>query len=139
MVRLHRLSFRQLLLLAFLSVAALLAAVSLRGLFALENLIAQSRSASAQAVALTAAAQRLAEVGVAMERAARQYLVLDDAPLRRRFDEARAEATAVLDGSLAPQPGRRALARTDRRHRRPAERPASHLGAARGRAGAAVP
>lgn len=111
MLRLHRMSFRQLLLLAFLLIAGLLGAVSLRGLFALESLIAQSRSASGQAVALTAAAQRLAERGVAMERAARQYLVLDDPQLRRRFDEARAEATRVLDTTLAPQLDSDAVAR----------------------------
>lgn len=103
MFRLHRLSFRQLLLAAFLSVAGLLAGVSLRGLFALEAQIEQSRAAGDQAVALAAAAQQLAERGVAMERAARQYRVLDDPALRQRFDDARVEATRVLDTQLAAQ------------------------------------
>jgi two-component system, NtrC family, sensor histidine kinase GlrK len=103
MFRLHRMSFRQLLLAAFLSIAGLLAAVSLRGLFALEDLIAQSRAASAQAVALNEATQLLAERGVAMERAARQFMVLDDPQLRASFDEARGDATAVLDRRLAPE------------------------------------
>jgi two-component system, NtrC family, sensor histidine kinase GlrK len=103
MFRLHRMSFRQLLLAAFLSIAGLLAAVSLRGLFALEDLIAQSRAASAQAVALNEATQLLAERGVAMERAARQFMVLDDPQLRASFDEARSDATAVLDRRLAPE------------------------------------
>jgi two-component system, NtrC family, sensor histidine kinase GlrK len=111
MFRLHRMSFRQLLLAAFLSIAGLLAAVSLRGLFALEDLIAQSRAASAQAVALNEATQVLAERGVAMERAARQFMVLDDAQLRRSFDEARADATAVLDRRLAPELPPPAIAR----------------------------
>ncbi|MFT3818572.1 MAG: ATP-binding protein [Rubrivivax sp.] len=103
MTLLHRLSFRQLLLLAFLTVAGVLGAVSLRGLYVFERLIAQSRAAADEAVALNAAAQQLAERGVAMERAARQYLVLDDPLLRRRFDDARAEARSLLDERLARQ------------------------------------
>ena len=99
----HRASFRQLLLVAFLSVAGLLAAVSLRGLFTLERLLAQSRAAADQAVELSAAAQQLAERGVSMERAARQYMVLDDPVLRQRYDEARAEAERLLSERLVPQ------------------------------------
>lgn len=100
---LHRLSFRQLLLVAFLTVAGVLGAVSLRGLYVFERLIEQSRAAAAEAVALNAAAQQLAERGVAMERAARQYLVLDDPQLRGRFDDARREADVLLDERLARQ------------------------------------
>ncbi len=103
MTLLHRLSFRQLLLVAFLTVAGMLSAVSLRGLFVFERLIEQSQAAAREAVALNAAAQQLAERGVGMERAARQYLVLDDPQLRGRFDEARREASALLNDRLAPQ------------------------------------
>lgn len=103
MFRPSRMSFRQLLLAAFLAIAALLAAVSLRGLYALEQLSTQSRAAGERAAAQRAAAQGLAERGIDMERSARQYLVLGDPALRQRFDEARAAARAALDGSLAAE------------------------------------
>lgn len=92
----HRYSFRQLLLVAFLLIAALLSAASLRGLFSLESLLRQSSEGARRAVADTADAQVLAERTVAMERAARQYLVLDDSVLRQRFEEATRDATAAL-------------------------------------------
>jgi two-component system sensor histidine kinase GlrK len=102
MLTLQRYSFRQLLLLAFLLIAALLSAASLRGLFTLEGLLKQSRDGAQQAVALSAAAQLLAERSVTMERAARQFLVLDDPALRRNFDDAAREASEAL-GRLAGQ------------------------------------
>lgn len=94
--RLYRASFRQLLLLGFLLIAGLLAAASLGGLFTLERLTVQSRSAAERAVQLSSAVQQLAERSVAMERAARQFLVLEDPLLRRRFNEAASDAEAVL-------------------------------------------
>lgn len=93
---LDRFSFHQLLLVAFLLIAGLLSAASLRGLFTIEALITQSSQGAQQAVSLSAAAQRLAERSVSMERAARQYLVLDDPLLRQRFDEASREAGEAL-------------------------------------------
>jgi two-component system, NtrC family, sensor histidine kinase GlrK len=92
----HRYSFRQLLLVAFLLIAALLSAASLRGLFTLEKLLRQSSEGARRAVAHTADAQVLAERTVAMERAARQYLVLDDPVLRQRFEEATRDANEAL-------------------------------------------
>jgi two-component system sensor histidine kinase GlrK len=92
----HRYSFRQLLLVAFLLIAALLSAASLRGLFSLENLLRQSSEGARRAVADTADAQVLAERTVAMERAARQYLVLDDPVLRQRYEEATRDAAGAL-------------------------------------------
>jgi two-component system sensor histidine kinase GlrK len=96
MSSLQRASFRQLLLVAFLLIAALLAAASLHGLFTLERLMAQSREGAERAVAGTAAVQTLGERSVAMERAARQYLVLDDPSLRERYAAASREAFDVL-------------------------------------------
>jgi two-component system sensor histidine kinase GlrK len=93
---LNRYSFRQLLLVAFLLIAALLGAASLRGLFTLEGLLLQSGDGARAAVAETAAVQQLGERTVAMERAARQYLVLDDPVLRQRFDDAAREAEEAL-------------------------------------------
>jgi two-component system sensor histidine kinase GlrK len=94
---LHRASFRQLMLVAFLLIAALLASASLHGLFTLERLISQSRDGAERAVQATAGVQILAERSVAMERAARQYLVLDDPVLHDRFDAATSEASGALD------------------------------------------
>ncbi|HEY0821894.1 MAG TPA: HAMP domain-containing sensor histidine kinase [Rhizobacter sp.] len=92
----HRYSFRQLLLVAFLLIAALLSAASLRGLFTLEQLLRQSSEGARRAVAHTADAQLLAERTVAMERSARQYLVLEDPVLRQRFEEAGRDARDAL-------------------------------------------
>jgi len=103
---LHRFSFRQLLLVAFLLIAALLGAASLRGLFTLEGLLRQSSAGARQAVALSAAAQLMAERSVDMERAARQFLVLGDPNLRQRFDDAAREAgtsLAQLSAGSLPQ------------------------------------
>lgn len=92
----HRYSFRQLLLVAFLLIAALLSVASLRGLFTLEKLLRQSADGARRAVAHTADAQVLAERTVAMERSARQYLVLEDPVLRQRFEEAGRDARQAL-------------------------------------------
>ena len=91
-----RLSFRQTLLAAFLLIAGLLAAASLGGLFTLERVMAQSRVATASALLLTADARQLAELRVAMERSARQYIVLDDPSLLRGFTQASDDATRLL-------------------------------------------
>jgi two-component system sensor histidine kinase GlrK len=85
-------SYRQLLVLAFVLVTALLAGASLRGLFTLERLLAQSRAGADAALRLSSAAERLGEQVIAMERAARQYLVLGDPALRRNFERAGDEA-----------------------------------------------
>ena len=93
---LQRFSFRPLLVIAFLLIAALLGAASLRALFALEDLTVQSRDNAARALNLSGAAQSLRERSVSMERASRQSVVLDDRILRQRFrDEAR-ESTTIL-------------------------------------------
>ena len=97
MLSLLRPSFRQLLMLAFLLVAGLLGAASLRALLTLEKLVTQSRSSAAHAVQLSADAQLLAERSVTMERAARQFLVLDDTALQQRYAEASRDAQKALD------------------------------------------
>jgi two-component system sensor histidine kinase GlrK len=98
-------SYRQLLVLAFLLVSALLAGVAVRGLFTLEQLLAQSRSAADRALRLSTAAERLGEQVIAMERAARQYLVLGDPALRRVFErgaEESAQQVRLLADVIAP-------------------------------------
>src|ERR1700730_4208950 len=94
----QRYSFRQLLLVAFLLIAALLSVASLRGLYLLEDLLRQSSEGARQAVARTADAQMLAERTVAMERAARQFLVLEDPLLLQHFGEPARDAAAALAG-----------------------------------------
>lgn len=103
MPQLRRASFLQLLLAAFLLIAGLLAAASLRGLVTLEKLMGQGLVAAQRAVQETAAAQQLAERSVAMERAARQYMVLDDPALLARFNGAAQEASQVLERLVALQ------------------------------------
>lgn len=90
-------SFQQLLLFAFLLITALLVGVALRAVFQYDALMTESRDAAARALTLSGAAQSLAERSAAMERAGRQSLVLNDAVLRRRFDDASRDARQVLD------------------------------------------
>jgi two-component system sensor histidine kinase GlrK len=92
-----RVSFQQLLLFAFLLITALLVGVALRAVFQYDALMTASRDAAARALTLSGAAQSLAERSAAMERAGRQSLVLNDAVLRRRFNDAAHDAAQVLD------------------------------------------
>ncbi|MCE4553581.1 sensor histidine kinase [Roseateles cellulosilyticus] len=89
---LRGLSFRQCLLAAFLLIALALGGAAAQAMLALEQVALQGRQASQDAAELTAQVQRLAERTVAMERSARQFLVLDDASLRERFLATRADA-----------------------------------------------
>jgi two-component system sensor histidine kinase GlrK len=91
-----RFSFPQLLLVAFVLIGALLGAAALRALFSLDASMAQSRESTAQAIALSTAAQSLSERSLTMERAARQALVLGDRQLRQRFEEAAGHAREIL-------------------------------------------
>jgi two-component system sensor histidine kinase GlrK len=90
-------SFQQLLLFAFLLITALLVGVAVRSVFQYDALMTQSRDAAARALTLSGAAQSLAERSAAMERAGRQSLVLNDAVLRRRFEDAARDAHGVID------------------------------------------
>lgn len=89
-------SFQQLLLVAFLLIAALLGGISLRAVFTFDGLMAQSRGFSARAMQLNAVVQNLADRSSTMERAGRQSLILNDAMLRKRFDEAAREGADLL-------------------------------------------
>ena len=91
------LSFQQLLLLAFLLVGGLLGVSSLRALHTLEQLMVQNRNGTAQAATLTNTEQALNQRGQALERAARQSLVLRDATLRSSFDDMSVGALVLLD------------------------------------------
>lgn len=95
---LSRLSFRQILLIAFLLVATVLSATSVHALLTLKQLAEHSRNAARDAVSLTESAQRLGELTVTMERSARQFLVLDDPAFRDRYREAWESARGKLAG-----------------------------------------
>lgn len=100
-------SFRQLLLVAFMLIAALLGGTALRAVVILDRLMARSSEAAAQALALNGAVQALAARTAGMERAARQSLILNDSVLRRRFDDetkAARAALAEIDVGDTPQP-----------------------------------
>ena len=90
-------SFRQTLLAGFLLIAGLLAAASLEGLFTLERVMSRSRAETERASTLAAEVRTLAERSVAMERSARQYIVLDDPSLLRGFQQAADDASRLLD------------------------------------------
>jgi len=100
-------SFQQLLLFAFLLITALLVGVSLRALLQYDQLMVQSRDAARRALQLSGAAQSLAERSAVMERSGRQSLVLNDAVLRRRFNDAARDAQGVVqrlvDNGMLPQ------------------------------------
>ena len=93
---LQRFSFRQLLVIAFLLIAALLGAASLRALFTLEDLTLQSRDSATRALMLSGAAQSLGERSVSMERSSRQSVILDDRMLRERFLQEAQDAGKVV-------------------------------------------
>ncbi len=101
MPSLPRFSFRQLLLVAFLLVASLLAGVALRGLSTLETLLDRSQRGAQDALQLSSQVARLSEHGVTMERAARQYLVLGDKALRQSFDRAASDAARQVQALAA--------------------------------------
>lgn len=109
-----RLSFRQLLLAAFLLQALLLGGVALRGQLTLESLLQRSRAGAERTLQLNGHAERLGETTLTMERAARQYLVLGDNTLRQTYERAAAEATAhvqaLADEAVAPAATRAWLA-----------------------------
>jgi two-component system, NtrC family, sensor histidine kinase GlrK len=110
-------SFRQLLLIAFLLIAALLGGTALRAVVILERLMAQSAQEAARALELNGAAQSLAARTAVMERAARQSLVLNDAVLGKRYaEESRAARTTLQEmtaNGLAPGEAAQWQARID--------------------------
>lgn len=101
-----RISFRQLLLLAFVLIALVLSGAAIQGLRMLEAFAGKSRHAAQDALHLTAAIQLIGERSVDMERSARQYLVLEDSALLERLGLAKREALkAVGDLEALGMPG----------------------------------
>ncbi|MDR2851592.1 MAG: two-component sensor histidine kinase [Burkholderiaceae bacterium] len=90
-------SFQLLLLCAFLLITALLVGVAARSVRQYDALMTQSRVAASQALALSDAEQSLAVRSAAMERAGRQSLVLNDAVLRQRFEDASFDVRTIIN------------------------------------------
>lgn len=99
------LSFRQLLLLSFLSIILLLGGALTRTLVVVETLTEENREYPVKALEIVEDVRELQELTVALERNARQYLVLNDAGLRRElktlWDKSRS-VTAAL-GPIYPE------------------------------------
>jgi two-component system sensor histidine kinase GlrK len=91
-----KLSFQQLLLIAFLTITVVLSATTVQALLTLKHLESQSREVALQAVQLTEQSEHLSEQTAVMERSARQYIVLDDDIFRERYMQAKSEARAAL-------------------------------------------
>lgn len=90
-------SFRQYLIIAFLTIAVALTGVAVQGVGMLEEFALRSRAASADSLLLSRSVQSLGERAVDMARSARQYRVLEEPGLLRRFEASRAEAIAAID------------------------------------------
>lgn len=92
----------------FLITVLLLGGTSVNALWMMEHLGQQSRSTSQSAATLTEQAQRLQERSLAMERSARQFLILNDPSFRDRYMDAWKDAQTALraikvaSGSQAP-------------------------------------
>lgn len=89
-------SFRTTLLAAVLLIALALSAAAASGWMMLQDFASASRQSGATAISLSAAMQQIDERSTDMERAARQFAVLQAPPLRARFDEAYGLAQAAL-------------------------------------------
>ncbi|HND57813.1 MAG TPA: hypothetical protein PK834_04815, partial [Thauera aminoaromatica] len=92
----HHLSFRSILLASFLLITASLAAAVAGGWRGMETVVRAIQEDKQRALALSAAARQLRERSVNLERSARQYEVLGEPALARRFEATLAEALPAL-------------------------------------------
>lgn len=90
-------AFRHWLLAAFILIALLLGGAAISAVFTLGRLMNEHGEGASRALRLNAATQTLAAHTTAMERAARQSLILNDQPLRQRY----AEESQVAEDTLA--------------------------------------
>ncbi len=92
-----RISFRQGMLAGFVMIVLLLGGASLGSWLVVEHFVDRSRQNGEQALQMAASIQELGERTVDMARSARQFLVLEEATIRQRFDDNLAQALAVVD------------------------------------------
>ena len=100
------LSFRQLLLIAFLGILLLMGGALMRTLVAVETLTDANRDSPRQALETVQSVRRLQDLTVTLEREARQYLVLNDPALQRELRTTwdQAQQVAGVLGARFPQP-----------------------------------
>jgi len=98
-------SFTATLLASFLLIVGILSAAAVSGWLSLESFAHDSRSSAAIALALSGDVQRLAERSIDLERGARQYLVLEEAPLLERFRDIKADTLIALQQIETRLPG----------------------------------
>ncbi len=103
-----RISFRQSMLLGLLLIAVLLIWATARSWLLLEQFVEQSQRTGREALQINESTQASAQCTIDLERTARQFIVLNDAALLRRFDANVGHCLAVLDRfrqvpGLAPQ------------------------------------
>ncbi|MFO6419841.1 ATP-binding protein [Hylemonella sp. W303a] len=89
-------AFRHWLLAAFILIALLLGGAAISAVFTLGRLMNEHGEGASRALRLNAATQTLAAHTTAMERAARQSLILNDEPLRLRHAEESRAASDTL-------------------------------------------
>lgn len=89
-------SFQRLLLTGFMLIALILGGALVKTALLLDQLARESHMATYQAVQLTQALQELDQQTVAMERSARQYLLLEDAALLQGFQAQFVAAQDIL-------------------------------------------
>ena len=92
-----KLSFHQLLLIAFLIITMTLGAASFQALHTLEKLSDKNHEVARLAIQITEHTLRLEELTVTMERTARQFLVLDDVIFHDRYEIAWRDAIVALN------------------------------------------
>ncbi|WP_051155300.1 sensor histidine kinase [Noviherbaspirillum massiliense] len=98
-------SVRHLLLLVFTLIVLPLSGTSIHALFTLERLVEDSREATYDAIRLTEDVQRLSGRTIAMERSARQYLILNDQTFEALYEDAWKDAQELLGSLSVALPG----------------------------------
>jgi two-component system sensor histidine kinase GlrK len=93
---LRQAAFRHWLLAAFILIALLLGGAAISAVYTLGRLVQAHGEGASRALRLHAATQTLAAHATGMERAARQSLILNDAPLRQRYEEESQAAEETL-------------------------------------------
>lgn len=93
---LYRLSFRQLLFVAFMLIAMVPTAISVQALLKLEQLAQLGRAAALHAAMVTEQTERLTQRTLMMERSAHQFLAQGDTALRDRYFRVWKEANTAL-------------------------------------------
>jgi two-component system sensor histidine kinase GlrK len=117
-------SFRSTLLVSFLLIAGTLAAAAATGWLGIEAIARAIQDGNRKALALSAAARQIGERTVDLERSARQYLVLGEPDLLKRFDSTLDETLGALGMLESADP---ALAITTAAWRTSAQRIRSQL------------